>query len=154
MPAIYPPQSSARPRSADHLLHIDAGCGRYLSPVNLPVNTLGHRPSTKVVDQNGGVENDQLEAPSAYTARVRSPLRPNRACRISVPLVALPLDRRSSRLDERGSSPTVQLSDQRVSSEGAPAPVTCRVIYLTEEIIVDLYVHSHVPILSPRRVSA
>ncbi len=56
-----PPQSSARPRPADHLLHIDAGCGRYLSPVNLPVNTLGHRPSTKVVDQNGGVENDQLE---------------------------------------------------------------------------------------------
>lgn len=99
--------------------------------------------STESVDQHGGIEK-QAPQRSARASGIRMALGADPAGRIIVPLVAVRLDRSQRQFDLVPTPLVVQSAPNQLLDESAPSAGACTTIQLAHELVVELYVHSHV----------
>jgi hypothetical protein len=132
--------------STNDLFDIDRGCRGDVTAGPKGSYPIDGGPAAEIVDEHGGVEKDEHGSASATLVCVTLVAYP--AGGVGVPRVTVVIDAGCRRLQLRPPLLLLEgLLDGR-SHERAPAPRTGQRIDPCDELIVQLYVHSHVQSLA------
>lgn len=131
------------PQTTDDLLDVDGRrCGAHATFGKSGDAFCGWAP-TQMVDEHRRVEKEQHR--SARPARIRVPAGPHPRGWVVIPLVGATLAKDARGRPQRLGAPRIVESlDDRTPNEGRSLAWTGKPVDLGDEVVVELYVHSHV----------
>jgi hypothetical protein len=139
------------PQASYDLLDVDRGGRSHVAAEVDGPDPIDGGPAAEVVDQHRGIEND--EHGSAGAAPVGVSLLSHPAGGVVIPVVPVVLDAAGRRLQVGAAELLLNRPFDGGPHERSPASRPAERIDACEKLVVELYVHSHGPILAHRAIA-